>query len=103
MNAKGEVIGIFNAGYLEGDNVGYAVPINTAIPVLQDLINRKTRDTLDDYGYLGITVAPVTDEASQMYNIPKGAYVYSVEKGSAAEKTSSQSLTACQSIPEIRF
>lgn len=90
LNAKGEVIGIFNAGYLEGDNVGYAVPINTAIPVLQDLINRKTRDTLDDYGYLGITVAPVTDEASQMYNIPKGAYVYSVEKGSAAEKAGLQ-------------
>lgn len=90
LNAKGEVIGIFNAGYLEGDNVGYAVPINTAIPVLQDLINRKTRDALDDYGYLGITVAPVTDEASQMYNIPKGAYVYSVEKGSAAEKAGLQ-------------
>ena len=86
LNAKGEVIGIFNAGYLEGDNIGYAVPISTAIPVLQDLIARKTRDVLDDYGYLGVTVAPVTEEASETYNIPQGAYVYSVEKDSAAEK-----------------
>lgn len=85
LNAKGEVIGIFNAGYLDADNVGYAVPISTAIPVLQDLINRKTRDALDDYGYLGITVAPVSEEASLMYNIPQGAYVYSVEDGSAAQ------------------
>lgn len=90
LNAAGEVIGIFNAGYLEGDNMGYAVPISTAIPILQDLINRKTRDALDDYGYLGITVAPVTDEASEMYNIPQGAYVYSVEDGSAAEKAGIQ-------------
>ena len=32
----------------------------------------------------------MTDHASQMYNIPKGAYVYSVEKGSAAEKAGLQ-------------
>lgn len=86
LNAKGEVIGIFNAGYLDADNVGYAVPISTAIPVLQDLINRKTRDALDDYGYLGITVAPVSEEASSVYNMPEGAYVYSVEDGSAAQE-----------------
>lgn len=86
LNAKGEVIGIFNAGYLEADNIGYAVPISTAIPVLSELINRKTRDALDDYGYLGVMVAPVTDDASELYSIPKGAYVASVEEDSAAEK-----------------
>lgn len=90
LNAQGEVIGIFNAGYLEADNIGYAVPISTAIPVLQDLINRKTRDALDDYGYLGIMVAPVTDDASSIYNIPKGAYVASVEEDSAAGKAGIQ-------------
>lgn len=90
LNAKGEVIGIFNAGYLEADNIGYAVPISTAIPVLQGLINRKTRDALDDYGYLGIMVAPVTDDASDIYNIPKGAFVASVEEDSAAGKAGIQ-------------
>ena len=69
VNAKGEVIGIFNAGYLSGDNMGYGIPISTAIPVLQDLINRETRDALDEHGYMGITVVAVSSEASNYYNI----------------------------------
>ena len=86
VNAKGEVIGIFNAGYLSGDNVGYGIPISTAIPVLQDLINRETRDALDEHGYMGITVVAVSAEASEFYNIPEGAYVYEVTKDSAGDK-----------------
>ena len=86
VNAKGEVIGIFNAGYLEGDNMGYAVPISTAIPVLQELINRETRDVVDEHGYMGIQVVAVSTEASEYYGIPQGAYVYDVTKGSAGER-----------------
>jgi serine protease Do len=86
VNSKGEVIGIFNAGYLEGDNVGYGIPISTAIPVLQDLINRETRDALDEHGYVGITVTGVSAEAHELYNIPEGAYVYEVSKDSAGDK-----------------
>ena len=69
VNSKGEVIGIFNAGYLDGDNVGYGIPISTAIPVLKDLI--KTG---------------VSAEAHDLYNIPEGAYVYEVSKDSAGDK-----------------
>ena len=86
VNAKGEVIGIFNAGYLEGDNMGYAIPISTAIPVLQDLINRETRDVVEEHGYMGVTVVGVSAEASEYYNIPEGAYVYEVTKDSAGDK-----------------
>lgn len=86
VNAKGEVIGIFNAGYLDGDNMGYAIPISTAIPVLQDLINRETREKVEDHGYMGITVVAVSAEASEYYNIPEGAYIYEVSKDSAGDK-----------------
>ena len=86
VNSKGEVIGIFNAGYLSGDNMGYGIPISTAIPVLQDLINRETRDALDEHGYMGITVVAVSAEASNFYNIPEGAYIYEVSEDSAGEK-----------------
>jgi len=90
VNAKGEVIGIFNAGYLEGDNMGYAIPISTAIPVLQDLINRETRDVVEEHGYMGVTVVGVSAEASEYYNIPEGAYVYEVTKDSAGDKAGLQ-------------
>ena len=86
VNSKGEVIGIFNAGYLEGDNMGYGVPISTAIPVLQELINRETRDAVEEHGYMGIAVVAVSSEASNYYNIPEGAFIYEVSEGSAGEE-----------------
>lgn len=66
--------------------MGYGIPISTAIPVLQDLINRETRDALDEHGYMGITVVAVSAEASNFYNIPEGAYIYEVSEDSAGEK-----------------
>jgi serine protease Do len=86
VNSKGEVIGIFNAGYLGGDNMGYGVPISTAIPVLQELINRETRDAVEEHGYMGIAVVAVSSEASNYYNIPEGAFIYEVSEGSAGEE-----------------
>ena len=35
---------------------------------------------------MGITVVAVSSEASNFYNIPEGAYIYEVSKGSAGEK-----------------
>ena len=88
LNARGEVIGIISAkstaNYAE--SMGYGIPIDTAIPVLQELINRQTREVVENHGYLGITVVPVSEEAKQMYSMPAGAFVYEVSEGSAAEK-----------------
>ena len=68
------------------ESMGYAIPIDTAIPVLTNLINRETRTAVKNHGYMGITVVPVSDEAKEMYNMPAGAFVYEVNEGSAGEK-----------------
>ena len=87
LDGEGKVIGIFNAKAVSdyAENMGYGIPITTAIPVLTDMINRETRETVENHGYLGITVVPVSEEAKQMYDMPAGAYVYEVSEGSAAE------------------
>ena len=89
LNAKGEVIGINVAKEAgEGsDSIGYAIPIDTAIPILNELVNRETRDQLSssERGYMGATVVNVSDDAKDLYNMPEGAFVYEVAEGSAAE------------------
>ena len=90
LNAKGEVIGI-NVAKEAGDSVdsmGYSIPIDTAVPVLQKLINKQTRDQLSsaERGYMGATIVDVSDDAKELYNIPEGAFVYEVSEGSAAEE-----------------
>ena len=92
LNGRGEVIGIVDAKATSdyAESMGYGIPIDTAKPVLQKLINRQTRTTVEKHGYLGVTVVPVSDEAKQMYNMPAGAFVYSVEKDSAADEAGIQ-------------
>ncbi len=90
LNASGEVIGInlakATADYAE--NMGYAIPIDTAIPILERLVNRQTRDKVEDenHGYMGITVVNVSEDAKDLYNMPAGAFVQDVTEGSAADK-----------------
>ena len=68
------------------EGMGYAIPINTAKSVIEDLMNQTTRTKADadKAGALGVRVTNVSEEARQMYNIPAGAYVYEVTDGSAA-------------------
>ncbi len=87
INRNGEVIGIASAKAVGdyAESMGYAIPIDTAIPVLDGLINLETRSSLTKHGYLGITVVPISDEAQEMYSMPAGAFVYEVPEGSAGE------------------
>ena len=89
INAYGQVIGITSAKVSStyGEGLGFAIPIDEAIPIVEDLIQ---------YGYvtgrptLGISGENVTDVYSQYYDIPKGFFVRSVEEGSAAEEAGIQ-------------
>lgn len=90
LNINGEVIGI-NSNKIGGariEGMGYAIPISSASPIIADLMERQTRDKVEEgeSGYLGINLQDVTPQISRMYNMPTGIYVLSVESESAAEK-----------------
>ena len=90
LNMQGELIGI-NCAKIASSSVegtGYAIPISKAKPILEELMNRKTRDKVADEsqaGYLGVKFADLSREAIQMYNMPAGAFVMDVVSGGAAD------------------
>lgn len=91
LNMKGKVIGINAAKYADSqvEGMGYAIPISKAEPILEELMNRETRDKIEDtskVGYMGIKAADLTTEAIQMYNMPAGAFLTEVTPGGAADK-----------------
>jgi len=90
LNMKGELIGINSARYAsaEVEGMGYAIPVATAQPILDNLMTRETRDVVseDEAGYLGVSVQDVSEEASSYYGIPSGAYLAAVEENGAAAK-----------------
>lgn len=90
LNMKGEVIGINAAKYADSqvEGMGYAIPISKAEPILEELMNRETRDKVEDsskVGYMGVKAADLTTEAIQMYNMPAGAFLTEVTEGGAAD------------------
>ncbi len=90
LNVDGEVIGI-NSSKLYGTTVegmGYAIPISSASPIITELMERQTRTKVAEaeMGYMGITMQNVPEDMSQVYNMPRGVFVYAVEQNSAADK-----------------
>lgn len=90
LNMNGEVIGINSAKYSESgvEGMGYAIPMATAKPILEDIMNESTIPE-DKQAYLGITGVTMDDQYRQYMrnsNIPSGVYVATVTESSPAEK-----------------
>ncbi len=84
INAYGQVIGITSAKVAStyGEGLGFAIPIDEAIPIIKDLMENgyvTGRPTL------GISGLNITEIYSEYYGVPRGFIVKSVEPGSAAE------------------
>ena len=94
LNMKGELIGINSAkaAATEVEGMGYAIPVATAQPILDELMNRETRYKADakKAAYIGVVCMDVDQDAIAKYGIPKGAFVDSVEEGGPAEKAGIQ-------------
>ncbi len=94
LNMNGEVIGInsakASASGVEG--MGYAISVTEAMPILDDLMTRKTRTKLDeeDMGYIGINGQRVSSEATTFYGVPKGIYLTLIKEGGPADQAGLQ-------------
>ena len=79
FNSNGELVGVVNAKYAkEGvEGLGFAIPINTAKPVIEQLISQGYVSGRVDTGF---TPIDLTDEATAMqYRVSRtGVYVYEV-------------------------
>ena len=87
INIKGEVIGINRAIISESGGsvgIGFAIPINTAKKVLEELrTNKKIKR-----GFIGVSVSPLTEDYAKEIGLsePKGALVGGLVNGGPSEK-----------------
>jgi serine protease Do len=84
LNLRGEVIGINTAILPYAQGIGFAIPINMAKSILEQLIEkgRVVR------AWLGVYIQDLTPELAQKFGLSeaKGALVADISKGSPAEK-----------------
>ena len=84
VNSQGQVIGInsvkISASGVEG--LGFAIPINVAKPIVDQL---KMFGYVKGRPYVGISGIAVTDAMARAYNVPVGVYIQEVASPSAAQ------------------
>ena len=88
FNMAGEVIGINSAKYSDTsvEGMGYAISITPALPIINELMSRTTREKVDSSqaSYIGVSGTDISAEMEAYYGIPQGIYVTSVSSGSPA-------------------
>lgn len=82
LDSGGRVIGVNVAVAAGAQNIGFAIPIN----IVKDSISgfRETGEFIRPF--LGVQYQIITKEAALINEVPQGAYVRSLVKGSSAEK-----------------
>lgn len=84
FNLKGEIVGINTAIIPQGQGIGFAIPVNTAKPLIPQLVETGTITR----GYLGVNIQTLTPDLAKALKVEeqKGILVADVVPGSPAEK-----------------
>ena len=101
-NNRGEVIGVVTAKYSESgvEGLGFAIPINDAIRIAEDLV---TNGYVTGKAYLGVLLDErYNSMAAQYFNMPLGAYISKVEPGSAAAKAGLESGDIITAVDDVQ-
>ena len=84
VNSRGQVIGINTAIIRQAQGIGFAIPINTAKVIMEQLIkNGKVNRP-----YLGVVGTSLNEQLSSQYDLPatQGALMIKIAPGSPAQK-----------------
>ncbi len=82
LNSSGEVIGVNTAVASQGQNIGFALPIN----VVKDSLKNFNEGGQFNRPYLGVAYKMVSRELSIVNDLPEGAYIQQVVADSPADK-----------------
>ena len=84
LNSSGQVIGVNVAVAQEGQNIGFALPVNVLKDSLKNFDNNG--GTFSSKAFLGVEYRMVTRELAILNEIPEGAYVQAVVEDSPAAR-----------------
>ena len=102
LNAKGEVIGVNTAIIQNAQGIGFAIPVNTARDIAEELIAKGKVD----HPFLGIQMAQITPELKKQFNsrsnkqlsADEGILIVEVVPNSPADKARLRSGDVIQKI-----
>lgn len=86
VNFAGQVIGVNTAVSQSGQNIGFALPINT----VKEALSNFNKNGKFSRPYLGVSYRMLDNQTAKLNNLVEGAYIQSVIEGSPAQKAGIQ-------------
>ena len=80
LNARGELVGINTAGVREAENIGFAIPIDQALPFIHYVVSEAGQP------FIGVGLFTVNPQLAGQFGLPveEGAVITDVFGGGAA-------------------
>jgi len=82
LNSAGQVIGVNVAVAAQGQNIGFAIPIN----ILKESIENFNKTGRFERAFLGVRYRMISQDLALLNEVPQGAYIVEVVSGSPADK-----------------
>lgn len=82
LNSSGQVIGVNAAMSMQGENIGFAIPIN----VVSEALDNFNRTGKFERPFLGVKYKMISKDVALLNEVPEGAYIVEVLKDSPANK-----------------
>lgn len=82
LNSQGEVIGVNVATTEFAQNIGFAIPINTVKPIIEEFVQRGAVSR----PYLGIKYRFISQDVASLNQVAQGAYIQEVLDNGPADK-----------------
>ena len=90
LDSNGNLIGINSAKVSDSsvEGMGYAIAINSVQELIEELMNKETKELVDESerGSIGITGMTISDDINSVYGYPYGVYIREVTENSGAKK-----------------
>lgn len=86
LNSSGQVIGVNTAVSQSGQDIGFALPINT----IKDSLNNFNQTGQFNRPYLGVEYKMISQDLAIANDVPQGAYIEDIVSGSPADKAGLQ-------------
>ena len=83
INSNGQVIGINTAKASSSEGLGFAIPINTATPIIKQIREKGTYEQTY-IGIAGVDLSTITENYATDFNAKNGVYVMQIYTGSPA-------------------
>ncbi len=104
LNIQGEIIGINTAVHAQAQGIGFAIPINVAKDVLDELIETGRVDhQWPDRAWVGVWYLNVTEDIADRLDLPdtKGIIISDVIQGSPAETGGLRAMDVVRRIEDV--